>query len=200
MDEQLIVFVKAPRPGAVKTRLAKTMGAAGACAAYRRLVETVLGNLSRLNGVELRHTPDDAAAEFQVWLRPGWPTRPQGEGDLGARMQRAFDEHFAAGAQRVVIVGSDCPEVTVGDIREAWKGLKSSDLVIGPATDGGYWLIGLRQAQPRLFEAMAWGSETVLAETLLRAKAAQLQVKLLRILTDVDTEREWREFVASGPR
>lgn len=199
-DEQLIVFVKAPRLGTVKTRLAKTMGAPAALAAYRRLVKTVLENLSRLDGVELRYTPDDAASEIQAWVQPGWHARPQGGGDLGVRMQRAFGDHFSNGANQVVIIGSDCPEATAGDIREAWRKLKTSDLAVGPATDGGYWLIGLRQPQPQLFEGIAWGGESVLAETLQRAKAAQLRMEILRILTDVDTERDWQEFVANVQR
>ena len=197
-DEQLIVFLKARRPGAVKTRLAKTMGADAACGAYRQLVETVLGNLSRLGGVELRFTPDDAAAEIKPWLRPGWQSRPQGEGDLGARMARAFEEAFSAGAKRVVIIGSDCPEVTAQDIIHAWNQLKSCDVALGPATDGGYWLVGLNQSQPGLFEGMAWGGESVLADTM--AKAANLRVEILRILTDIDTEKDWREFRKAAPR
>ena len=208
-DEQLIVFVKAPRPGAVKSRLAKTMGAAAACTAYCRLVETVMRNLSQFENVELRFTPDDAALEIKPWLRPGWHSLPQGGGDLGDRMHRAFAEHFSAGSKRVVIIGSDCPDVTPADIREAWKELKNADLVLGPATDGGYWLIGLRRPEPTgapsdrarvsVFEGISWGSDSVLAETLQRAKAANLPVGILRILTDVDTEQEWREFVASSP-
>ncbi len=196
--QHLIVFLKAPRPGEVKTRLALSLGADGACAAYRRLVETLLKNLSPLHGVELRHAPDDAAAEIAPWLRAGWRARGQGGGDLGRRLQAAFAEAFAAGAQRVVIIGSDCPEVNAGDIQEAWRELRKFDVVVGPAVDGGYWLIGLRQPSPELFEDMAWSSETVLAETMQRARAARRSIQVLRILTDVDTEKEWREFLAAA--
>jgi rSAM/selenodomain-associated transferase 1 len=192
--EQLIVFVKAPRPGAVKMRLAAKIGAVAACGAYTRLVKETLENISNLNEVELRFTPDAAAEEIQPWLRPGWKSCPQGEGDLGARMARSFADHFIGGAQRVVIIGSDCPEVTDGDIREAWRGLKARDLVLGPASDGGYWLIGLRRPQPALFEGIAWGGDRVLADTLQRGKEAGLQVEILRILSDVDTEKDWRRF------
>ncbi len=195
-DEKLIVFVKAPRPGLVKTRLAGALGAAAACQAYRQLVETLLRNLASLPEVELRFTPDDAAKEIRPWVQAGWNSRPQGEGDLGRRLQAAFREAFAEGAGRVVIIGSDCPEVAATDIREAWAGLNRYDMVVGPASDGGYWLIGLRQPQPPLFEGIAWSTATVLAETLQRAKAANLRVQLLRILADVDTEKEWRQFLA----
>jgi hypothetical protein len=197
-NERVIIFVKAPRPGTVKTRLAKTMGAEAACGVYRRLVETVLEQLASLDDVELRFAPDDAAAEVRPWLQPSWQARPQGEGDLGQRLQSAFADAFAAGAERVVIIGSDCPEVQATDVREAWTELKIHDLVIGPATDGGYWLIGLKQPQPKLFDGMAWSSENVLGETLARAKANHLRIQLLRILNDVDTEEDWQQFLAAA--
>jgi len=197
-DEKLIVFVKAPRPGSVKTRLAKTLGADAACDAYRQLVEELLTELSRLTAVELRFAPDEAAAEIQPWLRESWQARAQGGGDLGQRMQAAFADAFAAGASRVAIVGSDCPEVRAADIRQAWNELKSHDLVIGPAMDGGYWLIGLTREQPELFKGISWSSEHVLAQTLQRAKAAGLRIQLLRILSDVDTEKDWKDFLNSS--
>ncbi len=182
--EKLIVFVKAPRPGQVKTRLAETLGAEAACAAYRRLVETQLQQLSSLPEVELRFAPDDAVAEIQPWLRPSWRARPQGDGDLGRRLRSAFAEAFAAGNKAVVIVGSDCPEVAAADIREAWRELRTFDLV-------------LRQPQAALFEGIRWSSEFVLAETLARARARGQRIQLLRILTDVDTAKEWGDFLAA---
>ena len=195
--EKLIVFVKAPRPGQVKTRLAETLGAEAACAAYRRLVETQLQQLSSLPEVELRFAPDDAVAEIQPWLRPSWRARPQGDGDLGRRLRSAFAEAFAAGNKAVVIVGSDCPEVTAADVGEAWRELRTFELVVGPATDGGYWLIGLRQPHPALFEGIGWSSELVLAETLARARARGQRIQLLRLLTDVDAAKEWGDFLAA---
>jgi len=195
-DERLIIFAKAPKAGQVKTRLAKTIGANAATAAYQRLVESLLSNLSAIAGVILRFAPDDCAAEIQAWLRPGWQAQPQGEGDLGCRLQRAFSDHFASGAKRVVIIGSDCPAVQCEDIRQAWKALETHDVALGPASDGGYWLIGLREPRPQLFEGIDWGTDSVLAQTLQRAKAIRLRVELLRILSDVDNEEDWREFLA----
>ena len=197
-SERLIVFVKAPRTGCVKTRLARTIGDEAACAAYRRLVEMVLESVSDFRGVELRFAPDDAEAEIRSWLCPGWEARPQREGNLGERLQSAFADAFAAGATRVVIIGSDCPEVTGADVHEAWDQLRSADVVIGPAVDGGYWLIGLRQERPEIFSGITWSSENVLAETLQRARAAGLRIQLLRILADVDTEKDWRGFLDRG--
>ena len=118
--ERLIVFVKAPRPGAVKTRLAATIGIEAACAAYRRLAGTVLHGLATLDSVELCFTPDDAAPEILEWLRTGWTAAPQGPGDLGRRLHTAFARSFRGGAERVVIVGADSPGITDGDVRDAF--------------------------------------------------------------------------------
>jgi uncharacterized protein len=192
--EQLIVFVKAPRAGSVKTRLAKALGNNEACDAYKQLVAVVLRNVSGIKHTELRFSPDDARNEIAPWLREHWTAAPQGDGDLGARLSRAFEEAFARGAERVVIIGSDCPEVKSADIRTAWRELKNFDVVVGPAIDGGYWLIGLRAPQPELFREIAWSSDQVLGQTLQHAKSIGLRIQLLRILSDVDTEEDWRRF------
>lgn len=193
---RLIVFVRAPRAGTVKTRLAEAVGPEAACEAYRRLVQAVLRQVSSLPNVELRYAPDDAAAEIAPWLRAGWVARSQGPGGLGQRLETAFAEAFASGHQRVVVIGSDCPEVTGRDIKAAESFLADHDLVIGPARDGGYWLIGLRAPQPRLFQNISWSTAAVLSETLEIARSANLRVQLLRSLADIDTEKEWREYLA----
>ena len=193
--KKLIVFVKAPRPAAVKTRLAESIGTEAACAAYRRLVETLLKQLRNLRAVELCFSPDDAAAEIQSWLEEDWNSRPQGGGDLGQRLQSAFERAFANGVNRAVIIGSDCPAVTAEDIYEAWRRLRTHDVVLGPATDGGYWLVGLGRPQPQLFRDIPWSTERVFIETTKRIRQAGLSVQLLRELQDVDTEAEWRRFL-----
>ncbi len=197
--ELLIVFVKAPRAGQVKTRLARAIGADAANVAYRRLAETVLDSLRELPQVQLRFAPDDAANEIRPWLRADWNALEQGAGDLGARLERGFDEAFAGGAQRVVVIGSDCPDISVADVQDAWDALRRADVVLGPATDGGYWLLGLRAPQPALLQNMEWSTSTVLAETLARCKASRLRVRQLRELSDVDTIEDWRRFLARSP-
>lgn len=188
MLTKLIIFVRAPRAGEVKTRLASKLSREGACAAYRQLVEVLVRNLRKVPSVELCYAPADAEKEVAHWLQPGWTCAPQSEGDLGARLNDAFARGPA------LIIGSDCPYVTPKDVREADEALRSHDVVIGPATDGGYWLIGLNGPQPSLFTNISWSSESVLAETLSRAKASGLKVHLLRLLTDVDTAADWEEF------
>ena len=189
-------MLKAPRLGTVKTRLG--MDAEAACAAYRGLAEAVLAQLAPCQGVELRFTPADAEPEIRPWLRPGWRAKAQCEGDLGARLCAAFASEFESAAERVVVIGADCPYVTADDIQMAWDRLRSCDVVLGPAEDGGYWLIGLRESRPELFEGIPWSSERVLAETLARAKALGLTTHLLRTLSDVDTREDWERFISAA--
>lgn len=191
----LIIFVKAPEPGQVKTRLAETLGAAAAARAYAMLVETLLARLSGFNDVELRYAPETAFSQIEPWLRKGWRARFQGDGNLGDRMQRALAEAFASGAQRAALIGSDCPYVEPSDIEAAWSELEAHDAVFGPAQDGGYWLIGLKQMTPALFESMAWSTDQVLVETLRRARQAGLRIHTLRTLVDVDVEADWVQFM-----
>jgi uncharacterized protein len=189
--EQLIVFVKAPRVGEVKTRMAETMGADRACEAYREMAARLLDTLSVFDQVELRFTPHDARDEITSWLKQGWTAAAQGDGDLGARMHRASTDAFARGAERVVIIGSDCVELKTQDIRSAFRELKTFDVVVGPALDGGYWLIGLRVPRAELFQNITWSTDAVLGQTLQHAKALGLRIQLLRILSDIDTEEDW---------
>jgi rSAM/selenodomain-associated transferase 1 len=194
-DERLIIFLKAPQAGRVKTRLAAELGPATALHTYQRLVETLLGRLSTVERVELRFSPDNAAGEVSHWLREGWNLRGQGTGDLGERLCRAFRDAFESDARRVVIIGSDCPDVTHADIKAAWTALETHDVVFGPATDGGYWLIGLRAVHQALFDGIHWSTNTVLAETLAACERCGLTVHRLRELADVDTAEDWRRFI-----
>lgn len=191
---RLLVFVKAPRPGLVKTRLVPSLGAAGAASAYAALVDVLLTRLETLRDVELWFTPPDGLDGIRPWLRPGWGAQAQREGDLGDRLHHAFATAFAQGATRVLVIGSDCPEVAVPDIRTAWTRLETADVVLGPAADGGYWLIGLRRPQPELFRDIPWSTSDVLARTLERVAGQELRPALLRELRDVDTIEDWLAF------
>jgi rSAM/selenodomain-associated transferase 1 len=196
--DKLIIFVKAPRPGQVKTRLAEAIGPVAACEAYKQLVRKVLDQVKELATVELRFAPDDAADEIAEWLQPGWKALAQGNGDLGERLNRAFDHAFATGSERVVAIGSDCPAVTQADIHLAWNSLRKNDVVLGPACDGGYWLIGLKAPTAGIFENIAWSTSTVLEQTREHLKRTGRSYHLLRELTDVDTEIEWNAFLGQA--
>ena len=194
--DRLRIFLKAPRPGQVKTRLAAALGPEGAAHAHRLLVETLLHRLTEIPSLELRFSPDDAADEIKPWLRAAWTLAPQGPGDLGQRLTSAFATAFADGAERVVIIGSDCPDVSVCDVEFAWSALHTHDVVLGPATDGGYWLIGLRRPAPELFTAIPWSTPQVFAETSARCARHALRLQLLRELTDIDEPADWQSFLA----
>jgi rSAM/selenodomain-associated transferase 1 len=192
----LIIFVKAPRAGHVKTRIAEAIGPQPACDAYLALVAILIGNLRTLPNVQVRYSPDDAYLEIPQWVQPAWTTAPQGGGDLGERLKAAFRAGFAAGAERIVIIGSDSPDIRREDIESAWEALAHQDAVIGPAEDGGYWLIGLRSEQPSLFENIPWSSPKVFEATMTCARAAKLSIQTLRQLPDIDTIEDLRKFQA----
>jgi hypothetical protein len=192
--DSTLLFLRAPRLGTVKTRLARDLGDEPALSAYRLLLDHLLQQLRAVPGIQLRVTPDDAGPEVEGWRHPGWTIAPQGPGDLGARLARAVQDHLDRGASSVVIIGSDCPGVQPSDLEEAHRQLRQHDVVLGPATDGGYWLIGVRRPAPILFEAMPWGTDAVYAETLRRAREAGLTVATLRTLSDIDTAEDWAEW------
>lgn len=182
----------------MKTRLAARIGDAAACEAYIRLTEATLSHLKDEDNVELRFSPDDAGAEISRWLRSSWKSSPQGEGDLGARLERAAASAFLSGCQKVVIIGTDCPYMRRSDIEAACRALDTKQVVLGPAEDGGYWLMGLSAPVPELFINVPWSTPTVFETTLQRARTNRLEVEVLRILEDVDTEVEWRRFLEGG--
>jgi rSAM/selenodomain-associated transferase 1 len=155
---RLIVFVRAPQLGAVKTRLAVALGPDAALAAYRRLLDTLSHSLKNLPGVELRHTPDAAGELLQPWLQPGWTLAGQGSGPLGERLSRAAEQAFQEGVEQLFIIGSDSPEITEQDIQSAWNVLQTTDVVLGPAEDGGYWGIGLRGPFCEAFQSIDWST------------------------------------------
>lgn len=201
----LIVFVKEPRPGQVKTRLARVLGAAAAADAYRALALAEIA-ATRPQGAEYERlffvTPTGAETSVHAWLRAAGVLEPSvdaahfrsqhGE-DLGARMAAGFAQAFACGAERVAIVGTDVPECTREHVQEALDALDEAALAVGPTRDGGYYLLALARPCPRLFEDVAWSTPAVLPTTLARAAALGLRVHLLPELRDVDTFEDWQQ-------
>lgn len=202
----LLVFVKRPRPGEVKTRLAVDLGEEGAAAVYRALAEAeIAGTQPHEREYERRflYAPADAGSEVGAWL-PGERVAPQQGVDLGARMATAFDDAFRRGAERVAIIGSDVPWVTRERVNRAFASLDEGDVVLGPCDDGGYYLLALSRPRPELFEGIAWSTPTVLQATLGRARARGLRVVMLDPLPDVDTladiRRSWERLRPILPR
>jgi len=185
----LLVFLRQPRAGAVKTRLAAGLGGEAAAELYRALAEEEVrrtaprgGEFGRL----LCFTPSEARTEIEAWF-PGEELLPQEGPDLGARMARAMDQAFRRGAGPVAVIGSDVPWVSRETVLEAFRALDEHDVALGPARDGGYYLLALARPEPRLFDGIAWSTPSVLSATVERAGGLGLAVRLLEPLTDVDT-------------
>src|SRR5262245_2705552 len=195
---RLVVMAKLPVAGSVKTRLARDIGAAAATCFVRHAAAALLQRV----GYDRRwQTVIAAAPDRSVWSR-AWPRglarTPQGSGDLGARMQRLFDCPHAG---PVVIVGTDVPGMSPGHIAEAFRLLGRHDAVFGPATDGGYWLVGLKRRPrlPRPFANVRWSSPHALADTL--ANLAGCKVASVATLSDIDDAGDLRAMaLAMGRR
>jgi uncharacterized protein len=191
--QALGIFVKAPIPGRVKTRLARELGRRGAAEVYRRMGRQVVAGVV---GPGYRTTvwfaPRSEGRLVREWLDSAERVafRPQVGTGLGARLSAAFAREFRAGARCVVMIGSDCPGVDRRVVREAFSALSDWDLVLGPALDGGYYLIGLAAPAPGLFRGIAWSTEGVMSQTLARASTLGLSHQALSPLRDVDTARD----------
>ncbi|WP_317619325.1 TIGR04283 family arsenosugar biosynthesis glycosyltransferase [Laspinema sp. D2d] len=191
--DRLIIFTRLPYPGMTKTRLIPALGPTGAALLHRQLGEHTLATVReglqqkilKPIAVEVQFT-GGTLEQMQGWLGEEWEYRPQSEGDLGDRLKLAAQEAFAAGCSRVVIIGTDCPDLDAGILLQAFESLNSHDLVLGPAMDGGYYLIGLSRFVPELFDGIAWGTGEVLAQTLAVASSKSLTVAQLPKFRDID--------------
>lgn len=193
-QDLLIVFVKAPHPGRVKTRFFPALGPEDAACLYRALAEEEVrrtrpepGDYERL----FFFSPADAGGAISAWF-PGEMALAQRGVDLGAKMAAAFGEAFRRGARRVAIIGTDVPWVSRDLVLEALRSLDQHDVVLGPSHDGGYYLLAVDRPRPELFAGIAWSTPQVLPATLARAQALGLSVHLLEQLTDIDTLEDVR--------
>lgn len=192
--EALIIFLKYPEPGHVKTRLAASIGTINAAKVYQKMAERVITGLED-DASELRTViffdPPEAADKVRKWLQPfktNLLLMPQTAGGLGQKMADAFNRTFAIrDTQKIVIIGTDCPAVDVAIIRDAYNALEHYSAVIGPALDGGYYLLGLNTEIPWLFEDIPWSTPQVLAQTLRQLEMHQMSYRLLPELQDIDT-------------
>jgi rSAM/selenodomain-associated transferase 1 len=207
MSDHLLIFAREPVLGRVKTRLAADIGLEAALATYRELLALTAAAVQAAQvpaTVWLAEAPAGQAlgspAELQLAeARPEWPGLPwrvqPAAGSLGERMAHAFAEAFVAGAGRVVIIGTDCPGLTADLLRQAFGQLATHDLVVGPATDGGYYLLGMNKLHASLFTDKQWSTDTVLSATLADAEHLGLRVVHLPTLADIDSGSDlaaWR--------
>lgn len=195
MTERLIIFTRYPRPGKAKTRLIPALGAEGAATLQRQMTEHTLNQVKNLQvknlapdlSVEIWFADDPAGqGQMQDWLGTEWVYQSQGEGDLGDRLITAFRTAFAAGMERVVVIGTDCPGLDGDRLSQAFQALQDHDLVLGDATDGGYYLIGLQRSRPELFKGIDWGTAAVRSQTVAIAQQLNLTIAHLPALSDID--------------
>jgi len=191
LSNTLLIFIRNPELGKVKTRLARTLGDGEALRIYHLLLE------------KTRHAAMGCEAERFLFysdfvdLQDLWPAsffqkKVQHSGDLGARMESAFQEAFYACAEKAVIIGSDCPELTGEMLQQAFDLLDTADFVLGPVPDGGYYLLGMKALESSVFYDIEWSTETVREKTIEKILAAGKTFALLPMLSDVDTEADWR--------
>lgn len=206
MEKKLIlIFVKNPEKGKVKTRLAKTVGNDKAYDIYLKLLDYTMKVAAMTE------------AQKQIWYSlfidhedgfgrqpTGRPKHSDGSGinfekklqrgeNLGVRMQNAFQDGFKGEYEKIVIIGSDCPGITADIIEEAFAKLERNDVVIGPSEDGGYYLLGLKKMIPGIFENISWSTEDVFSETVNVLKNEKMDYGLLPTLNDIDTEEDLRK-------
>lgn len=188
-DGCVLVFVRAPRLGQVKTRLARTLGEPAALALYRGFVADLLETLRQCGRPLIACcTPAAACDAVAAWMAPLSAVYPQTGADLGERMAGAFGRAFGDGFRRVLLVGSDLPDLPAAVFETAFAALADRPAVIGPTLDGGYYLIGFRRENflPAVFESVRWGTARVLAETLAAFRRHGLGVHQLSVWRDID--------------
>ncbi len=201
--DRLIIFTRYPEPGKAKTRLIPALGAEGAADLHRQMANHTLVQVQALQFqhplcVEVRFAGGNRDL-MQRWLGTDLMCTVQGEGDLGDRMARSFQSAFNAGVDRALTIGTDCPDLNAALLDQAFCQLQHHDLVLGPASDGGYYLIGLRRLIPQLFIGIEWSTAMVLERTLAIAAELNLSVALLPVLSDVDYPADleiWERVVA----
>lgn len=185
MKEAVIIFVRVPEKGKVKTRLARTEGEDFALAVYKKLLEHTREVALEVEAERyLFYTPFPVKED--AWEEQYFNKQMQVDGDLGTRMKTAFHQAFQDGKEKVIIIGSDCPSLSVHHLHDAFQQLEYHDLVIGPSTDGGYYLLGMNRMHAFLFENKKWSTDTVLQDTIDEVLNAGLTLHTLPALTDVD--------------
>ena len=201
-DRCLLFFVKNPERGKVKSRLAATIGDDSAVSLYKNLVAQMLSTLKEGTfPLYICFFPKNAQKPIKNWLGREYHYIPQNGKDLGERMRNGFIDGFAMGHRRVVLIGSDIPDLPLGFIKEAFASLRKKDAVVGPAYDGGYYLIGFKDKtfSPQVFEGMAWGTQNVFDETMKKLKRSRRVVHTLPYLRDIDTAKDLKHLKGGAP-
>ena len=197
MPGALAIMARAPVLYRCKTRLIPELGAEGALRAHVELVDATLERLSKINNVEVSLWVTQLDEVTRAWAGEfDLPIFVQSGEDLGARMHDVMVSLFEAGVGRACLVGTDCPEIDSAYIEQAFAALSETPMVLGPALDGGYGLIGMREPCAAVFQDIEWSSAIVCTQTLQRAAAANLEVTVLDTIWDVDDAADWRRYLS----
>lgn len=187
VKKQLIIFIKNPVLGKVKTRIAETEGEENALNIYKDLLKKCRSEVLKVEAERHLYYSDEIDLCDQ-WKSEDFEKHLQEQSkELGIRMKMAFQRHGSAELTKAIIIGSDCYELSAELIEKAFEALTQCDLVIGPANDGGYYLLGMRNFYPQLFEGISWSTEAVLRESIEIANKEGLSYTLLEELIDLDT-------------
>ena len=193
MNNALIIFIKNPVKGKVKTRLAATIGDDMALVIYQKLLKHTLNIVEHVAAHKFIFF-SDAIEESIGYINTPVDKFVQSGNDLGEKMNNAFEQLFKNKYERIIIIGTDCPCITTNILEEAFSKLNDNDVVIGPAADGGYYLIGMKQMQNTLFDNIAWSTSSVLYSTIDKCVNNKLSYTLLAELNDVDEEKDLIHF------
>jgi hypothetical protein len=197
-ENVVLIFLRYPEPGQVKTRLAAQIGPEQAALIYKTIAGRVIAELATRQGdsydIRLYYAPSDKKEPMRRWLGAEHALYPQQGDDLGQRMRNALEESLAAGYQRAIIVGSDCPSITHDIVSRGGALLGKHDVVIGPALDGGYYLLGVKACRPELFSGIAWGTDAVFSQTQEKIQRLHLTCGLLPLLRDIDLLEDWEWY------
>ena len=198
-DCAIIIFVKFPQKGKVKTRLAKDTGANFATEFYRICAEHILSEIKKLKKDNFSaYVYCDSNFELEKvagWVGKEFIVKAQIDGDLGERMSRSFNEVFHEGFSKALIIGTDVPDINSDLINSAASKLDENDFVIGPSSDGGYYLLGMNRPITEIFQDFNWSTSLVLQNTLDKIKSLELKVDLLDELIDVDTKNDLKNWM-----
>ncbi len=190
---RIILFVRAPEKGKVKTRLARDLGETRALEIYRQMAESTLAKAQKASrGLTISFCPPDQLPLVRGWLGKAYNYSPQNGNTIGDRMANALDREFTTGALKAVLTGTDIPEIQSDHFIRAFRLLERHDMVIGPSLDGGYWLVGFAREgfTPAVFQGIEWSTNTVFSTTLDLAEKADLSWACLPVLRDVDTAQD----------
>lgn len=189
-DNLLIVFVKNVEAGRVKTRLASTLGHPKALSIYEGLLRYTIAHTQRVECAKAVYYGSRIERADQ-WADAGFEQNVQANGDLGHRMAQALQEGFDRGYQRIILIGSDCPQLTSQILEDGFAYLNAKDAVIGPAEDGGYYLIGLSRMTRHIFDHKEWSTNTVAEEAIDGLQEIGFSCQQLPTLSDMDYEEDW---------